>query len=488
MQAAFVLWALMESKHRVWLQELLADDPSAGACAPSPAEVRRAFSSVHRTFISRPSFFLLEGTSLDTDDMRQCLADVILGGVPRDELGIDCDSRAAPWMCEYLTDWYALEQLRLHPGRVHSPDESSLHILGIAPTLSYYTSKLIEADKEGAFAVCATSVLRKPHEQRLRKVDLLIRKQIAQLPLNSSRMYLLVHAAWEWEALQPLVPLLRSIEAPSSRAQMRVAVVDPVFAYPSAWGYSSTQAIVTPYATSHLLEHLARQQQASVPDAASLTPTSRALKSDAQRNWTISFAGMLGRTSEGKLRGEVLRALVAGSSRANIASWTIDVAANAGPLQAVRQPQQGFASIVRANAERMTRSVFCPSPAGDTPTSRRYFEALAGGCVPVHLGEFAPMEGALPFQASVYWPSIMLFAGNMTCLAADGGRVAKSLGTWLDGVAAAHGRAVRQMSAHGQLMFVRHLSWAKGGGAMDSLLAEMHAHMRASRRRESSYS
>jgi hypothetical protein len=143
----------------------------------------------------------------------------------------------------------------------------------------------------------------------------------------------------------------------------------------------------------------------------------------------------------------------------------------------VQPPPRGFAAGTHAYASSLARSVRYPSPAGDTPRSQRYFEALAAGCVPVHFGDFAPFVGWLPFQRQVHWPGLMLFAGNMTCLASDNGRVAKSLGAWLEDVATVHSERLWRTSEYVQRMFERHLSWAEGGGALDNLLAELQAQM-----------
>jgi hypothetical protein len=132
---------------------------------------------------------LLESPFVDMNDTRQCLDDVIIGGGSRDPLEIDCDSIAAAWMCKHLTDLCALHQLRRHPGRVYSSHESPLHVVGITPTLSYYTSQLLKIEKKGGYAARAASVRGRRHAQRLAEVARLIRKEIGRLPLNSNRMY-----------------------------------------------------------------------------------------------------------------------------------------------------------------------------------------------------------------------------------------------------------------------------------------------------------
>jgi len=54
--------------------------------------------------------------------------------------------------------------------------------------------------------------------------------------------------------------------------------------------------------------------------------------------------------------------------------------------------------------EEMQRSVFCIVPAGDTPTSRRLFDAIAAGCVPVIVAD----NITLPFSGFIEWDSFIV--------------------------------------------------------------------------------
>lgn len=48
----------------------------------------------------------------------------------------------------------------------------------------------------------------------------------------------------------------------------------------------------------------------------------------------------------------------------------------------------------------MTRSIFCLSPAGDTPSSARLFDAIVSGCIPVIVSDELelPFEGILDYR------------------------------------------------------------------------------------------
>ena len=48
----------------------------------------------------------------------------------------------------------------------------------------------------------------------------------------------------------------------------------------------------------------------------------------------------------------------------------------------------------------VTRSIFCLSPAGDTPSSARLFDAIVSGCIPVIVSDELelPFEGILDYR------------------------------------------------------------------------------------------
>ena len=48
----------------------------------------------------------------------------------------------------------------------------------------------------------------------------------------------------------------------------------------------------------------------------------------------------------------------------------------------------------------MIRSLFCLSPAGDTPSSARLFDAIVSGCLPVIVSDELelPFEGILDYR------------------------------------------------------------------------------------------
>ena len=58
-------------------------------------------------------------------------------------------------------------------------------------------------------------------------------------------------------------------------------------------------------------------------------------------------------------------------------------------------------------ARQMLRSEFCLTPKGDTPTSGRFFHAMACGCIPVVISDLMP--GHLPFDSIVNYKNLAVF-------------------------------------------------------------------------------
>ena len=62
------------------------------------------------------------------------------------------------------------------------------------------------------------------------------------------------------------------------------------------------------------------------------------------------------------------------------------------------------------------QSSFCLIVQGDTPTTRRLYDALASGCVPIVMGDLAL---TLPFTSTVEWRKIIIYAGSLNCVTRD---------------------------------------------------------------------
>merc|ERR1712130_876770 len=68
-----------------------------------------------------------------------------------------------------------------------------------------------------------------------------------------------------------------------------------------------------------------------------------------------------------------------------------------------------------STAHAYLRSRYCLVPAGDTPSTRRIFESLAAGCIPIVFGGIDHIAIDLPFRTSVDWTKLAIFAGSVDC-------------------------------------------------------------------------
>ncbi|XP_030534163.1 probable arabinosyltransferase ARAD1 isoform X2 [Rhodamnia argentea] len=111
--------------------------------------------------------------------------------------------------------------------------------------------------------------------------------------------------------------------------------------------------------------------------------------SQSKRTTLLFFRGRLKRNAGGKIRAK----LVAELSGAEGVVIQEGSAGDAGKTAA----QRG-----------MRRSIFCLSPAGDTPSSARLFDAIVSGCIPVIVSD----ELELPFEGILDYRKIVLFVSS----------------------------------------------------------------------------
>ncbi|KAK4749667.1 hypothetical protein SAY87_027116 [Trapa incisa] len=111
--------------------------------------------------------------------------------------------------------------------------------------------------------------------------------------------------------------------------------------------------------------------------------------SESKRITLLFFRGRLKRNAGGKIRAKLVTELI-GASGVIIEEGT---AGDAGKAAA----QDG-----------MRKSIFCLSPAGDTPSSARLFDAIVSGCIPVIVSD----ELELPFEGILDYRKIALFVSS----------------------------------------------------------------------------
>ena len=370
------------------------------------------------------------------------------------------DEKLPPHQAEHLADLLLLRALRRHPSRVSDPTAARVHFTGLTPSTSSFLGN----------ASCAG--LNSTHEVRMTRAATALARRF-RWPSRTGVVYVLPSTYWNCKAVLTGA-MLALMQAHPQR-----------FFYATEGAYTCVEAgpvdfrsllggeriIALPYVASALLDAAAARENATCGAAAL-----------ARRNTSFFFAGQLRRNSEGALRAGALRALGAGDGSALI----VDASASR------RAPE---ASSVSWYAERMLSARYCLVPAGDTPSSRRLFDALAAGCIPVYVGDVPKLAVAgVPFSSIIDWSRLAQYTGSMSCLLAAGKaaapghaaaatRAAAGMG-WLD---AGAGSARRGGGGEGRtkcearrLTFLRSLSYrhANGHGVVTALLREVDARLR----------
>ncbi|KAK6926168.1 Exostosin, GT47 domain [Dillenia turbinata] len=113
------------------------------------------------------------------------------------------------------------------------------------------------------------------------------------------------------------------------------------------------------------------------------------LESKSKRNTLLFFRGRLKRNAGGKIRAKLVTEL----------SGAKDVVIEEGTAR-----EGGKEAAQRG----MRRSLFCLSPAGDTPSSARLFDAIVSGCIPVMVSD----ELELPFEGILDYRKMVLFVST----------------------------------------------------------------------------
>ncbi|KAJ9546185.1 hypothetical protein OSB04_025892, partial [Centaurea solstitialis] len=112
-------------------------------------------------------------------------------------------------------------------------------------------------------------------------------------------------------------------------------------------------------------------------------------ESAPKRTTLLYFRGRLKRNAGGKIRSKL------GSELGNADDVIIE------------EGSAGEAGKIAAQSG-MRKSVFCLSPAGDTPSSARLFDAIVSGCIPVIVSD----ELELPFEGILDYRRISLFVSS----------------------------------------------------------------------------
>ncbi|GAB4858173.1 hypothetical protein Ancab_009570 [Ancistrocladus abbreviatus] len=117
------------------------------------------------------------------------------------------------------------------------------------------------------------------------------------------------------------------------------------------------------------------------------------LENESKRKKLLFFRGRLKRNAGGKIRSKLVM-LLAGADDVVIEEGTAGEAGKAAAQNGMRM------------------SIFCLSPAGDTPSSARLFDAIVSGCIPVIVSD----ELELPFEGIIDYRKMATFVSSSDAL------------------------------------------------------------------------
>lgn len=315
------------------------------------------------------TFYLHDKGAFDMSDVVTCY----MNALGMDEEMSNVDEVAVPNIAEHMVNFWTLRQLRSHPARRYVVEDADLHIIGAPIGVSQDAADLPERN-------CGSQ---RDHKVRLKR----LKQDIKQMPIfqrDGGRNWMLIETNWNWFQWAQIgngsfLELFTSND-------MLLGTVDHNIS--DLAGVAPQNTVVVPYMATTSLDQ---------PD--------KSVKLPHDRSFSFVFHGNLHRNNDGYFR-QVMYNITEGLEAVSIHDVEIaDVGDN-----------RAFANVEARTADILQDSTFCFIPAGDTASTRRLFDALAAGCVPIIFNFFQTAASNLPFTHSVDWTKIVYFAGSLECL------------------------------------------------------------------------
>ena len=392
---------------------------------------------------SLPKFYLHEGGAFNFSDTVDCYFRAFGISPSADVVDDVLDADAA----EHLADHWMLEQFRRHGSRVMDPNQAQLHVIGTPFATAFRAHAALRNDAD--FKVRAGGRLDGPlgcgtlETYRNRTAALAAElRESAEWRRHGGMDFLLLNSFYQitqalGEELSQLLTAAPAIFTSSDNDYLDIKAVSNATGGP---------AVIIPYKADSRLEDFARSPAR-----------------ETARQTTVMFHGTVSHGRQSARHGALTE------QRRRICERLAPELGGNTSLHCVEKRWPGPADPATALA--YTNATLCLVPAGDTPSSRRLFDSMAAGCVPVLLTSPASIAPNLPFPASVDWRGAALLGGEPSCALSD----AKLNDTvaWLQGLLEPrNARALRCMRTQAQLVFRERLSY-RGDGVVSALLYEL---------------
>jgi len=139
--------------------------------------------------------------------------------------------------------------------------------------------------------------------------------------------------------------------------------------------------------------------------------------------------------------------------------------------------------------QALLNASLCTVPAGDTPSSRRLFDVLSAGCVPVLMRSWYTMRRdnhsfatSLPFPSLIDWQAVSLWLAPVVRTATKSGseRCALDAVSWLEAWLLLEPRRLAERRRLARAVFREHLDYGRNPvGVASALLHEVKLRVRA---------
>lgn len=375
-----------------------------------------------RPIVSVPKFYLHYFPHFE--GVRECFIRAIGGNDGEDDL----DRYVLPNVAEHLTDFRLLAALRSLPQRAVRMADADVHVVAATLGLSYHASALHGNP-------CGTHA-----DHQVRMEHIVEHLESMGIWSKEPERFIFVDTDWDWDKHVMGERLAHMVKEKGAI----LATVDSVIA--SFGGVVPGNVVVVPYKAHYELENVAE-----VADTDHME--------EAGRNVSVAFHGSLRRRNSGQLRSGLIHVLK------QLPNVSVENQSFYGISPTV------FAGVTSRTAAVLTRSRFCVVPAGDTPSSRRLFDSLAAGCVPIIFNSLKEIAPSLPFRHTVDWSEVAIFAGSMECTVNQVRRTSAWLRRLLSpGILAEE--AIAKMRLKGRSVFRDVLSYRHAGPAA-ALLVEV---------------
>lgn len=400
---------------------LASDSP----CAPSADRVVELLRVKSGRDAKTPAlkFYMYDDGAFNLTATMDCFFAQTNGTLGHDEM----DYHVPPQTAQHMTDYWLLELMRNHPSRTSNPEEADLFVVG-APLMSSWFAAHLHGRCEHL----------KQHFERADRVYDALQKS-PYWARSGGRDHFFINTS-PWGHLE------LSTHGPGGLYDMMFGKGAGNVIYATAdRNYRGLElyknAMVVPYKAHYLLDKPGQPRT-------------------NEREVAITFHGDMG-------RGTGFRSRIPGLAGGIPGASIRDTRVTHGYI-----PMDELRGYIENTAMTYLNSSFCFVPAGDTPTSRRLFDSLAAGCIPVVLADFDCFADSLPFKKTVNWEEIAIFAGDFDCAVAKH----DSMAAWLkDLVAQRGGESAVEVHKRGLEAF-RHLSY-HSPDLVDAVLREAQPYL-----------